>query len=436
VENKTLGTYVQEQAGWNDRIFLTGALRVDNNSAFGANFNFVTYPKLSASWVMNEEPFWKHVPVLGTFRLRAAAGSSGSQPDVLAATRLYTPSTGPGGGPTVTPSNLGNPDLKPEVGQEVEAGFDASMLDERLALELTAYREVTRDAIIAKPALPSLGFPGSQFVNLGRISNTGVELGWQYQLLRNPRSQWEVHGKYSATKNNIDDLGGILAPVLGNGFAGQRNVKGFPVGSIFLKKVLSAQLDANNKVINAMCEGGDPISGGGPPVPCAQAGTAYWGYPTPGWDAALGSSLRYKGLTFSATAEAQGGNVKCDADIAWAHFFFRNTYAINVYKDPVLAAYDQMGTICQGGLVKAGFAKLRDLSVRYDLPTPSFGAKAASVTVAATNVVTLWVQENHKYGTKVIDPEVHGLDLNGLNAYVQDLWPQFQRLVLTMRFSY
>ena len=45
IENKTLGVYVQEQLGWNNRLFLTMAFRGDDNSAFGENFDFVLYPQ-------------------------------------------------------------------------------------------------------------------------------------------------------------------------------------------------------------------------------------------------------------------------------------------------------------------------------------------------------------------------------------------------------
>ncbi|MBX6366010.1 MAG: TonB-dependent receptor plug domain-containing protein, partial [Gemmatimonadetes bacterium] len=53
LENKTLGTYVQEQVSWRNRLFLTGAVRGDDNSAFGKNFDFVVYPKFSGSWVVS-----------------------------------------------------------------------------------------------------------------------------------------------------------------------------------------------------------------------------------------------------------------------------------------------------------------------------------------------------------------------------------------------
>jgi hypothetical protein len=43
---------------FNDRLFLTGAVRSDRNSAFGADFKTVFYPKLSASWVISDESFF------------------------------------------------------------------------------------------------------------------------------------------------------------------------------------------------------------------------------------------------------------------------------------------------------------------------------------------------------------------------------------------
>src|SRR6185437_5671133 len=55
---KTLGLYVQEQAGLRDRLFLTGAIRTDQNSAFGTNFQQVYYPKLSLSWIASDEDFF------------------------------------------------------------------------------------------------------------------------------------------------------------------------------------------------------------------------------------------------------------------------------------------------------------------------------------------------------------------------------------------
>ena len=115
--------YLQQQIGWQDRLFVTGAVRADDNSAFGKDFNAAIYPKLSAAWVVHEESFW-NVPLVNAFRLRGAWGKAGRQPATFAAVSLYRPRPGPNNEPTLYPGALGNPDLGPEVGTEVELGFD------------------------------------------------------------------------------------------------------------------------------------------------------------------------------------------------------------------------------------------------------------------------------------------------------------------------
>jgi TonB-linked SusC/RagA family outer membrane protein len=443
IENKTVGVYVQEQIGWKNRLFLTGAVRGDDNSAFGENFDFVIYPKVSMAWVVSEEPFWS-LPLVNTLKLRAAWGKAGQQPDVFAATRLYTPATGRGGTPTLTPSNIGNPDLKPEVGQEMELGFDASLLDQKVTIDFTYYDQRRKDAIVPAAALPSMGFPGTQFVNVGEVRNKGFEVAVGTQVLRSENWGLDLGGSYANTDNEVLDLGGITPPLIGLPWPGQRHVQGFPVASLFMKKVVSAEWDPAGNLINMMCEGGDPISGGGSPVPCADAGTAYWGSPTPTWDIAGTGTLRYRDFSLSATVDGQGGYVKCNGDIAWANVFFRNTREINLppgQQDPILAAYDQMGFVCQAGAVDSGFAKLRDISLRWDIPArfaSFFGAARATAQLSAHNMFVLWQATEELYGTRVIDPEVHSNynangDIGDKSAYTQDLWPQLQRIDFTIR---
>ena len=98
VENKSVGLYVQQEMGWNDRLFLTAAVRGDDNSAFGADFDAAIYPKFSGTWVLSEEDFWGGLDdYVSSFRLRSAWGKAGRQPDTFAGVTLYAPEPGPGG---------------------------------------------------------------------------------------------------------------------------------------------------------------------------------------------------------------------------------------------------------------------------------------------------------------------------------------------------
>jgi len=124
----TLGGYVEEQLGIRDRLYFTGAVRADKNSAFGTNFGNIIYPKLSASWVISEEPFFPRMGWLSSLRLRAAWGRAGRAPGTLDAQPFSVPASIAADGsdlPGVIIGGVGNPSLKPERTREIETGFDA-----------------------------------------------------------------------------------------------------------------------------------------------------------------------------------------------------------------------------------------------------------------------------------------------------------------------
>src|SRR3989454_1111567 len=87
--SKTLGLYVEQYFAFKDRLFVTGALRADDNNAFGANFKAVYYPKLSVSYVISEEPGFPKWKWLNSLRLRGAIGASGVQPGTTDALRFF-----------------------------------------------------------------------------------------------------------------------------------------------------------------------------------------------------------------------------------------------------------------------------------------------------------------------------------------------------------
>ena len=150
-------------------------MRIDGNSAFGQDLGLQTYPKASASYVISDESFWP--TALGAMKLRAAYGWAGRAPGAFDAIRTWTPQLFLGGGGTaLIPRNPGNPQLGPERSREVELGFDASILRERVTADFSWYHRVTNDALlnVARPA--SMGNTNAQLENVGKFENKGVEL--------------------------------------------------------------------------------------------------------------------------------------------------------------------------------------------------------------------------------------------------------------------
>ena len=434
VANKTVGVYVQERVGFNDRLFLTAAVRGDDNSAFGQNFDFVIYPKVSATWVVNEESFF-NVPWVNTLKLRGAWGQAGQQPDVFAAIRLYQPATGPGDSSILTPRTIGNPDLEPERGEELELGFDAALLDDRLGIDFTMYNQSRKNAIIGAPVPPSSGFPGVRFVNVGQLDSWGIELGIEAQLIQQENVAWSLGVNLGTNNSEVVDLGEFSD--LGAGFSGQIHRVGYPVSAYFMRRVVSADVDGAGNVISAMCEGQD----GGSPVPCDGAPRGFAGQPDPKLTGNINSSVSLFGnLRLSAEVDFQTGHKAVTGDIAGAHHLFRNTRAILTNSHPILEAYDQISGFSwfHSGLYGAGWAKLRNVSATYTLPeemVSGIGASRASLTLSAQNLAILWQQTEELFGRRIIDPE-NRLTSSETGGYVQTVLPHLSSFVATMRLTF
>jgi TonB-linked SusC/RagA family outer membrane protein len=462
--NKTVGMYVQEQISWQNRIFLTGAVRGDDNSAFGAEYDFVLYPKLSASWVISEESFMEGMDWLNSLRLRAAWGRAGQQPDQFAAVRLYNPVAGFNGVGGVTPATFGNPEVEPEVGEELEVGFDVSLLDDRLGLEVTYYDQRRKNALLSIPVKPSTGFPGTQLRNIGEIQNEGLEfaINWDAYTSRNIGVQFNTSMHFN--RNEVLSLGGMdPIPVFGQnastGWTGQRHVEGFPLGSVFQPRVVSAEIVGTGlsaRAINVMCESGPPAwpgtnitPGGGPPVPCdaSNAPEVYRGATVPTREVTFNTTVSlFDNIRVFTNFEYSGGHVMVDGITAAAHMFFRNTKAIEERTDPILLGYEALGSIGsnQPGLFDPSQLTMRNISVSYTLPAEwagRVGADRMNVTLSGQNLWKVWRAQSEGFGQPIVDSEIRttggdASDPGGIAAYTQDGYPLFKRFLVTLRMTF
>ena len=201
-ENKSLGFYVQEEIGWNDRLFVTGALRFDDNSTFGTEAPAQTYPKVSATWVISEESFWP-IEAVNSLRIRGAWGKAGRQPDALAGFNSYAAVPGPGGTPALRPRAPGNPEVEPEVSEEIELGFDAALFNDRISTEFTYFDRKDRNALLGVAIPSSFGFPGSVDRNLGAIDASGWEVSVDARVFETDAVAFDLNVAADFTDNEI-----------------------------------------------------------------------------------------------------------------------------------------------------------------------------------------------------------------------------------------
>jgi TonB-linked SusC/RagA family outer membrane protein len=430
--NTTIGAYGEQQFSWRDRLFVNAGLRVDNNSAFGEDFKWITYPKVGASWVVNEESWWRWSSVVDQLRLRAAYGESGRQPNSFAALRTFNPVPGPGGTNAVTPGSLGNPELKPERGKEIEVGFEASLFD-RLTLDFTYFTKQTDDEIVNRNIAPSSGFGGTQVQNLGRVDNSGIELRASLQAIQRSNFGWEITTNLGTNKDEIISVGGVPVIIASPGSA---NMPGYPIGGIFSRVIVSADRNpTTGAAINVLCDGG----AGKAPIACAQAPFLFLGTPTPKLTGSvsntlnIGKSLRLYGLvdfkrghkTFNTVEQ-----LRCTAAVG------AGLCEVNHYpgRFPATVVAQAVGTATAAGTTSqyyqdAAFTKLREISATYTLPQRWLRSRA-SITLAARELYT-WTNY------KGIDPEASTVSAATSNSTGdQATIPPLSRLIATFQITW
>jgi TonB-linked SusC/RagA family outer membrane protein len=427
-ENNTVGAFVQQQFVWNDRLFLTGSVRTDDNSAFGTNFDAVTYPKLSASWVLNEEPGLPIPSFVNQLRLRAAYGASGLQPGAFDAIRTYSASGG-----FLTPTSAGNPELGPETSTELELGLDGALFDDRLGMELTYFNGSTRDAILSRQSPPSAGFPGLQLFNAGQVDRNGFEWMLRGTLLRRENLALDLTINGSNNAYNIASLGGTT-----NFVSLSSNVAhkvGYAPGAWFDRRVVSADYDpTTRRATNLQC---DNDAGG--VVPCATAPRVFLGNSVPRSEGSYSLGLTiFKNLRVNAFFDWRGGYKKLDGNFrvrCGAFVLCKELYYPDSVPDKALLGAVQAGTAFTHHLIRdASFTRFRELAATFTLPNSwasRLGASRGSITVAGRNL-NLWTNFPG-------EPEASfngGARGGSFGQWEQSVLPQLRQFVTTVNFNF
>ena len=198
---RAIGTSVGANVEYLGRYIVDGVYRIDGSSLFGAANRWADYARGSVAWRLSDEPFWPLVESVNDLKLRASVGTAGGRPRFEA--QYETFSIGAGG--LVSAQTLGNKNLRPEVTTATEFGMDAEFF-ERVGLNVTYARDITKDQIFQVPPSVSSGF-SNQWLNAGAIDSRTWEVSLNVPIITRTDLSWSSRFSWDRTRSRITELG-------------------------------------------------------------------------------------------------------------------------------------------------------------------------------------------------------------------------------------
>jgi TonB-linked SusC/RagA family outer membrane protein len=412
-EVQRVGVYGNAILDYDDYLYLNVSARNDWISTVETENRSILYPGVSLSFVPTSA-FDNFAPgVFDYLKIRAGYGSSAGFPGpystrsvIIQNARAFLPDGG-----QVFPSHtistfLGNPNLKPELQQEIEVGTEAVMLDRRLRIDLSLYERNTRDLITNAPIDPSTGFT-STAINIGNLRTRGIDLMATVNPLRSTRGlNWDITANFGLYRSIVTELSEDLDQIAFAGFSDLGNfaIPGKPYGTIM---GIGIQRTPD----------GQPI---------VLSNGRYWesddiqelGDPNPAWTGSLINSLSYKNfnLNFMMEYRHKGVIVSNTVKGVLARGLSTDTDQLDRALSLILPGVKQDGVDDMGNPVyvdndiqvtasnyffdnyfftdeaitfDASTIRLREVSLTYQLPSNLVGRtpfKAASLSLSGSNL--------------------------------------------------
>lgn len=230
-DSKLHSYYGRVKYNIDNKYIFTLSGRYDGSSRFGRNNKFGFFPSGDLAWRISEESFINMPSWFDELKLRLSYGVTGNDqiPD-FGFMALFATGNDYETRPGITPSSLGNPDLKWETTHQTNMGIDMGMFGERVMFTADIYYKRTSDLLFSRPIPSSSGF-SSILSNVGEIENKGVEMVLHSQNIEGVFG-WRSSVNMTFNRNKVLSLYNDQ-PLEDIGRGSQRIEVGEPVGIFY-----------------------------------------------------------------------------------------------------------------------------------------------------------------------------------------------------------
>lgn len=415
--------------GYKGFAYLTFSGRQDWFSVLNKASNSIFYPSVGGSVVLSEA---LQLPQAISFaKLRGSWAQVGGA--TVAPYQIYQTYTMQQGGHNGRPvqalgsSLVPNPDLRPLTSTTYEAGIEARFLNNRLGIDVTLYNRKTTNDIVQSNIALSSGYT-SALLNVGELSNKGIELLLTATPVKKGKFGWDVSYNMAYNKSKIEKLAeGLKSVTVGDGVGGGsiRNVLGRPYGTVwgFRKKT-----DENGRVVF------NPASGY-----AVRGDIEEIGQGTPPLTMGITNNFTYKNFSLNVLIDGKFGSIVYSNLYQYAYRFGLpqetlpgrstgitvegvtpegNPFTKFWKVEEVDTYYDNDKNYTSMFMFNNDFVKLRQVVLSYNIPVTKLSflkLQSLSVSLVARNLAILYKDKKNQY----FDPESGYTSTNaqGLEAF-------------------
>ncbi len=230
---------------FSERYFITATFRADGTSRFAEENRWGYFPSVGLAWSIDEESFMQNQETFDNLRFRASWGKVGND---QIPTTAYRPVAGLNvpyffNGTQylgIRLADLADANVKWEVTEEFDLGFDMAILQNRLNAQLDFYQKKTKDALVLVNVPGILGDPDNKYItNAATFENRGVELSLTWSDKVGTEWTYNLNGNIAFNRNRVLNLNGGEALFGGSigSFTTTKSDNGQPIASFFLREV-------------------------------------------------------------------------------------------------------------------------------------------------------------------------------------------------------
>ena len=436
---------------WNEKYMATVTMRYDGSSIFNKGKRWGLFPSASAGWVVTNEKFMEGTKSwLDFFKIRASWGQNGNCAIAkyqYLATIAQSGSSGDSGykfsdSMDVTLNgtpNVGayanivpNPDVTWETSEQLDFGFDARFIDNRLGVNFDWYKKTTKDWLIVAPRIAIEG-TNPAYVNGGDVENKGIEIALSWNDRVSKDFSYNIGVNFATNKNEVTRIANENGYINGNpGVLSQgteyiyRAEVGKPIGYFY--GMSYSGIWQNQEQIEAARQAGKAVLDGAQPGDCiwddwngdgvityAEGATCdrhEIGNPNPDIMLGINLGLQFKGFDFAVNGAGAFGQ-----QIMRSYRSFSDSWWHN-YDTTILNRWHGEGTSnTQPRISGTGHANTNYVSTRYMENADYFKIKNVTLGYDFKKIwkscpfqqLRLYVQAQNLYtftGYTGLDPEV------------------------------